>query len=214
MIIDFRKIPTVWINLDSATENAKLMEERFRQHRFEYTFRKSARQIAPPPNTPDVIKHYVGCAQSHIDVLEDMNYSCPLLILEDDSEFTPDFHPMIEVPDNTDAVYLGVSSGNPHYITKQVNKYFMRIGKIIYTPKITHVGIKGVTRELILKVSAGLGFKIKESTFTLNKLLASDEVFITNSLFGVLQVKKIKNKSWQRQELASLFNQSLKHLNI
>ena len=91
---------------------------------------------------------------------------------------------------------------------------FMRIGKIIYTPKITHVGIKGVTRELILKVSAGLGFKIKEATFTLNKLLASDEVFITNSLFGVLQVKKIKNKSWQRQELASLFNQSLKHLNI
>ena len=139
MIIDFRKIPTVWINLDSATENAKLMEDRFRQHRFEYTFRKSARQIAPPPNTPDVIKHYVGCAQSHIDVLEDMNYSCPLLILEDDSEFTPDFHPMIEVPDNTDAVYLGISSGNPHYITKQVNKYFMRIGKILATHAILYL---------------------------------------------------------------------------
>ena len=29
--------------------------------------------------------------------------------------------------------------------------------------------------------------------FDLNKLLESDEVFITNSLFGVLQVKEIKN---------------------
>ena len=91
---------------------------------------------------------------------------------------------------------------------------FMRIGKTIYTPKISHVGIKGVTRELILKISAQLGFKIKEATFDLNKLLGSDEVFITNSLFGVLQVKKIKNMSWQHQELTSLFNQSLEHLNI
>jgi len=90
---------------------------------------------------------------------------------------------------------------------------FMRIGKTIFTPKINHVGIKGVTRELIIRISAQLGLKIKETTFDLNKLLESDEVFITNSLFGVLQVKKIKNKSWQHQELASLFNQSLENLN-
>jgi len=90
---------------------------------------------------------------------------------------------------------------------------FMRIGKTIYTPKISQVGIKGVTRGLIIKISMKLGFKIKETTFKLNKLLESDEVFITNSLFGVLQVKKIKNKLWQHQELASLFNQSLENFN-
>ena len=101
---------------------------------------------------------------------------------------------------------------NGHVIECVSSNIFMRIGKTIYTPKITHVGIKGVTRELIIKISAQLGFKIKEITFDLNKLLASDEVFITNSLFGVLQVKKIKNKSWQHQELASLFNQSLENL--
>ena len=90
---------------------------------------------------------------------------------------------------------------------------FMRIGKTIYTPKISQVGIKGVTRGLIIKISMKLGFKIKETTFKLNKLLESDEVFITNSLFGVLQVKEIKNKLWQHQELASLFNQSLENFN-
>ena len=91
---------------------------------------------------------------------------------------------------------------------------FMRIGKTIYTPKMSHVGIKGVTRELFIKIVKQLGFKIKEAIFSLDKLLKADEVFITNSLFGVLQVKKIKNRSWQHQELASLFNHKLENLNI
>jgi 4-amino-4-deoxychorismate lyase len=90
---------------------------------------------------------------------------------------------------------------------------FMRIGKVIYTPKIRDVGIKGVTRELTIKISSQLGFKVKEAIFSLNKLLEADEVLITNSLFGVLQVKKIKNISWKHQKSASLFNQSLESLN-
>jgi len=91
---------------------------------------------------------------------------------------------------------------------------FIRIGKTIYTPKMSHVGIKGVTRELFIKIGLKLGFRIKEAIFGLDKLLKSDEVFITNSLFGVLQVRKIKNKVWQHQKLASLFNQELDNLNI
>jgi 4-amino-4-deoxychorismate lyase len=91
---------------------------------------------------------------------------------------------------------------------------FMRIGKTIYTPKMSHVGIKGVTRELFIKIGIKLGFRTKETIFGLDKLLKSDEVFITNSLFGVLQVRKIKNRTWQHQEFASLFNQELDNLNI
>lgn len=159
MIIDLRKIQTVWVNLDSATHNASLMEERFREHRFEKTFRKSARQIAPPPGTPDVIKHYVGCAQSHIDILEDQSYDCPLLILEDDAEFTPDFHPMIEVPDDTDAVYLGISSGNPHYLTKRTNKYFLRIGKILATHAILYLNPE--YRKMIAEIAKVFAYRLK-----------------------------------------------------
>jgi branched-subunit amino acid aminotransferase/4-amino-4-deoxychorismate lyase len=62
-------------------------------------------------------------------------------------------------------------------------------------------------------ISSQLGFKVKEAIFSLNKLLEADEVLITNSLFGVLQVKKIKNISWKHQKSASLFNQSLESLN-
>ena len=100
-----------------------------------------------------------------------------------------------------------------HVIECISSNIFMRIGKIIYTPKISHIGIKGVTRELVIQISDQLGFKVKEVTFNLNKLLEADEVLITNSLFGVMQVKKIKNRSWQHQESASLFNQLLENLN-
>jgi hypothetical protein len=159
MIIDLRKIQTVWINLDSAVVNANAMEERFREHRFERTFRKSACQIAPPPGTAEPIKHYVGCAQSHIDILDNVNYECPLLILEDDAEFTPDFHPMIDVPDNTDAVYLGISSGNPHYLTKRVNKYFIRIGKILATHAILYVNPQ--YRKAVSDIAKIFAYKLK-----------------------------------------------------
>lgn len=101
-----------------------------------------------------------------------------------------------------------------HVIECISSNIFMRIGKVIYTPKINNVGIKGVTREMIFKIAAKLGFKIKEIIFNMEKLLKADEVFITNSLFGAIQVRKIKNKSWQHQELASLFKNKLENLNI
>ncbi len=91
---------------------------------------------------------------------------------------------------------------------------FMRCGKVIYTPKINQVGIKGVTRGIVIELSQKLGFRVKELVFNLNKLLEADEVLVTNSLFGVLQVKKIKNRSWPHQELASLLNESLKNLKL
>ena len=99
-----------------------------------------------------------------------------------------------------------------HVIECISSNIFMRFGQIIYTPKISYTGIKGVTRELAMQAAKQLGFKIKETTFNLNKLLKADEVFITNSLFGVWQVKKIKNKSWQQQKLATLLRMSIEAL--
>ena len=45
-------------------------------------------------------------AESHAEALSNEG---PLLILEDDVWYTSNFHPIVEVPDETDAVYLGTS---------------------------------------------------------------------------------------------------------
>ena len=139
MRIDLREIPVVWINLDSATENAKAMQDRLDKHGFKNTHRKSARVIPAPPGTIPSNAHYVGCAQSHIDILDDQNYGCPLLILEDDAEFSNVFNPIIDIPDDSDGIYLGVSSGNIGYQTKQYNDAYMRIGGILATHAILYI---------------------------------------------------------------------------
>jgi len=139
MIIDLREIPVVWINLDSATENAKAMQDRLDRHGFKFTYRKSARVIPPPPGTPKEIAHYKGCGQSHIDILDDLKYSTPLLILEDDAEFTENFQPVLELPDDVDGVYLGISHGNVYYKTAKYDDSYLRIGGILATHAILYV---------------------------------------------------------------------------
>ena len=75
MKIDLREIPVVWINLDSATKNAELMQERFNKFGFKNTHRKSGVVIPPPPNTDKSIAHFRGCGTSHIQILDDTKYS-------------------------------------------------------------------------------------------------------------------------------------------
>jgi hypothetical protein len=139
MIIDLREIPVVWINLDSATKNAVAMQDRLNKHGFKNTYRKSARILPAPEGTIPSNAHYVGCAQSHIDILDDTQYSTPLLILEDDAEFSDSFNPIIDIPDDSDGIYLGVSSGNRGYQTKKHNENYMRIGGILATHAILYI---------------------------------------------------------------------------
>ena len=139
MIIDLREIPVVWINLDSATKNAEIMQDNLLKYGFKHTYRKSARIIPAPEGTIPSNAHYVGCAQSHIDILDDTQYETPLLILEDDAEFTSEFNPILDIPDDTDGIYLGISSGNRGYQTKRYTEEYMRIGGILATHAILYV---------------------------------------------------------------------------
>jgi hypothetical protein len=139
MIIDLREIPVVWINLDSATKNAELMQERFNKFGFKNTHRKSGLVIPPPPNTDKSIAHFRGCGQSHIDILDDKNYSTPLLVLEDDIEFVDNFNPVLEIPDDSDGVYLGISHGNIYYKTCFKDSNYLRIGGILAAHAILYI---------------------------------------------------------------------------
>lgn len=139
MKIDLREIPVVWINLDSATENAKKMEERFKKYGFKNTHRQSGLIIPPPPGTDKSIAHFMGCGQSHINILDNKNYSTPLLILEDDIEFIDNFNPVIEIPDNSDGVYLGVSHGNMYYGSCRYDENYLRISGILAAHAILYV---------------------------------------------------------------------------
>lgn len=139
MIIDLREIPIVWINLDSATENAKKMEERFQKYGFKKTYRQPGLIIPPPPGTDKSIAHFKGCGWSHITILDNTNYSSPILVLEDDIEFVDNFNPVLDIPDDSDAVYLGISHGNVHYGSCRYDKNYLRIAGILAAHAILYV---------------------------------------------------------------------------
>jgi hypothetical protein len=138
MKIDLREIPVVWINLDSAKKNAETMQKRFKDFGFKNTHRKSGLIIPPPPNTDVSIAHYRGCGQSHIDILDDQ-YTSPLLVLEDDVEFADNFNPVIEIPDDSDAIYLGISHGNRYYHTCKKDEQYLRIAGILAAHAILYI---------------------------------------------------------------------------
>lgn len=139
MIIDLREIPTVWINLDRATENAKIMTERFEKYGFKNTHRKSGLIIEPPLGTHPSIAHFMGCGRSHIEILSDDQYSTPLLILEDDIEFVENFNPVLDIPDDSDGIYLGISHGSGFYKTKKINDNYYRIAGVLAAHAILYV---------------------------------------------------------------------------
>ena len=139
MIIDLREIPVVWINLDSATKNAELMQDRFSKFGFKNTHRKSGVVIPPPPNTDTSIAHFRGCGTSHIQILDDEQYDTPLLVLEDDVEFVDNFNPVLNIPDNSDGVYLGISHGNVYYGSCRCDENYLRIAGILAAHAILYV---------------------------------------------------------------------------
>jgi GR25 family glycosyltransferase involved in LPS biosynthesis len=142
MKIDLREIQTIWINLDSATINAEFMRNRFEKFEFLNTHRKSARIIPAPSYVPRGESHFMGCGQSHIDILDDKNYKTPFLILEDDIEFSSNFTPIIDIPEDSDGIYLGVSHGNYGYKTCKKDENYLRISGVLAAHAILYVNDK------------------------------------------------------------------------
>lgn len=141
MIIDLREILTVWINLDKDTENASKMLEQFDKYGFKNHIRFSG--LTPDKIYPPVENHWYGfgCGMSHVSILESYK-ELPLLVLEDDAKITEDFDPIMEIPDEADAVYVGTSSGNPHYMAKKYNDKYFRIGNVLSTHAVLYLNDK------------------------------------------------------------------------
>lgn len=140
MEIDIRNVRCRWVNLDSAEENAKKMEEQFKDMGLKNHERLSARVVEPPPETPKSVYHYRGCAQSHIDILESEK-DVPLLILEDDAKIISEwYNPIIEnIPDGTDAIYLGVSQGSGRYFAQDIGHNLAQIKGVFATHAILYI---------------------------------------------------------------------------
>jgi 4-amino-4-deoxychorismate lyase len=62
------------------------------------------------------------------------------------------------------------------------------------TPSLSRCGIKGVMRRAVLEAARTLGLQAEECDFDLAELLAADELFVTNSLFGIWPVCELEGR--------------------
>jgi len=144
MLIDLSEIKTLWINLDSATKNAEDITEQCKKYNIKNHERYPAIKIDPNDELcksthPHMKPYLAGCGLSHIACIEkSLNYG-PTLVLEDDACITHAYTSLLEVPDNCDAIYLGVSTGCPGYVSSRYNNNFLRIGRMLAAHAVIYV---------------------------------------------------------------------------
>jgi hypothetical protein len=112
MNIDLRDIKTFYINLDKHKEKNELVAKEIEASGIKDFTRISG--VDMPKNKES------GCASSHYKILS--KESSPLLILEDDCAIYKN-NPVISVPDNADAVYIGLSRWGYRNNVSKINNY-------------------------------------------------------------------------------------------
>lgn len=79
---------------------------------------------------------------------------------------------------------------------------FIVKNKNIYTPPVKDGLLPGVVRNWVIR-----NFQVKETRITKEELLNSDEVFLTNSLVGVIKVSSIEDKLFDSEVVKEIKKQ-------
>jgi len=88
--------------------------------------------------------------------------------------------------DNNNNVIEGTMS-NLFCVQKSEN------GPVLKTPLLTHCGVKGITRENIMKAASVIGVSVQETTLGLADLYRSQELFLCNTLIGIWPVRQLED---------------------
>ena len=123
MNLDLREIPFYYINLDDAVERRTRTENHLKALGI-----KSINRIPAVRHS----NRFAGCARTVSDFLHQITEG-PFVLIEDDIE-VKQWDPIIEVPDDADALYLGISGwgrmnghSGPFVQWKQVDDNLLRV---------------------------------------------------------------------------------------
>jgi len=72
------------------------------------------------------------------------------------------------------------------------NVFIVKDGELLTHPANNYI-LSGITRKKIIQLCETMGIKVNEETFTVDDMLAADEVFITATKLDVVPILKIDN---------------------
>jgi len=85
-------------------------------------------------------------------------------------------------------------------------------GPVLKTPLLTHCGVKGITRENIIRVADEAGVSVQETTLKLADLYRSRELFFCNTLMGIWPVRQLEEQHFAVGPMTRQLSQALESL--
>jgi branched-subunit amino acid aminotransferase/4-amino-4-deoxychorismate lyase len=78
----------------------------------------------------------------------------------------------------------------------RANLFFVR-GQTLVTPDLSGPVLPGIMRGLVLELAAGVGLEVREQGVTAVDVAAADEVFLTNSVRGIIPVGRLADRTFE-----------------
>lgn len=85
-----------------------------------------------------------------------------------------------------------------------ISNIFLIKDKIVYTPNLKNGLLNGIMRNEVIEKLNNNNIEVRESDIDIKFLLNSDEVFITNSIVGIMKVIQIENKKFSTKHVENL----------
>ncbi len=88
------------------------------------------------------------------------------------------------------------------------NIFFVREG-IVRTPHRFCGLLEGIMRRRVLERLTDLGMKVEEGSYSLEEILESEEIFVTNSLMGIMPVTEIEGRVKSSRKIYELIGRGM-----
>lgn len=109
-------------------------------------------------------------------------------------------------PDIYEGLMLDI---NENVIEGTMSNVFLIKDNVIYTPVITHCGVKGIIRDIIIQLAKKYVTPVIEKKISKDDVFSADEVFITNSIIGIWPIRQIEWRNYKvdvmTRQLQSLY---------
>jgi GR25 family glycosyltransferase involved in LPS biosynthesis len=202
-------IPVYYINLDEQEEKRKRTETMLKQIGFKFVERFSA------------IKHeagrIIGCARSHYEILN--RAEVPFIILEDDCSLNKEVSQAIELPDNADALYLGISHwgrylnhSGPYVHTTRINEDIVRVHNMLATHAILYLSQEYAN--MCKRISYHFGYEVENhldigfaEVHRFFNVYSFDEPLFRQYEWSAVTTGKLSSVSYNKSEADKLYQE-------
>lgn len=91
-----------------------------------------------------------------------------------------------------------------HVADATIANVWITEGNNLVTPPLTEGPVQGTMRRYLLEQAIGRGFQVKVEPISTDRLLAADEVFLTNAIYGLKWVRQVADREFPFQLAASV----------